>query len=858
MTVTIDTQAQAGNVEARVDALLAQLTLEQKLHLLHGHVQMAYSVPPIVEVGFPGLQMTDGPAGINLGPDRGPSTALPMPLAVAATWNPEASAMQGDMLAKELLACGMNVLLAPNVDIVRQPWWGRAAEQWGEDPLLAARMAVPFIRAVQSYPVVATVKHFITYDQETNRASGANSIVDERALREIYLPAFAAAIQEGRAGAVMSSFNAINGTPACEHGEMLTGILKDELGFQGWVMSDYGSTTSTVAAANAGFDQEMPGAAAGDGYGGGASFFGGPLLEAVYAGQVSQTRIDDMVQRILRPMVVLGLFDAAPSVGAIPLDAHAVKARRIASEAITLLKNEGELLPLSPGSIRSIAVIGGDADHRAATGGASYVFTPAHVTTLLTGLRAQAERRGIEVRYAAGADPVGPTSMLPGPAAVPSSVLAPPGALPGQHGLKAEYWLNTTFSGSPALVRTDAQVSLNLGFISQQFNASAVPPPPGESGDVISARWTGTFTAPQTGDYTLALSSMGSAWLWLDGQLAVDAGAPHPTRVDTSAPLHLVAGEPHSIQIDYAATMIANWLELGDVQLGWTHPAEALSPAMQEAVALARDADVAVVWARVFESEQRDRASLTLPNDQDQLIAAVAAANPRTVVVLGCAGPVLMPWLDQVPAVVDAYCAGQEQGAAIADVLFGNVNPSGKLPLTFPRSESQVPVANPVHQAHEKDIVHGEGVFVGYRAYDQHGLAPLFPFGHGLSYTTFAYDNLWLSADTLVAGQQLTVSVDVTNTGRRAGQEVVQLYVRDLAASVVRPPKELKDFAKISLAPGETTTVSLTIDWASLAYWDVMQHAWVAEEGTFEVLIGSSSRDIRARAEFQLTEQEGQ
>jgi beta-glucosidase len=304
--------------------------------------------------------------------------------------------------------------------------------------------------------------------------------------------------------------------------------------------------------------------------------------------------------------------------------------------------------------------------------------------------------------------------------------------------------------------------------------------------------------------------------------------------------------------------MIANWLELGDVQLGWTHPADALSPAMQEAVALARDADVAVVWARVFESEQRDRASLTLPNDQDQLIAAVAAANPRTVVVLGCAGPVLMPWLDQVPAVVDAYYAGQEQGAAIADVLFGDVNPSGKLPLTFPRSESQVPVANPVHQAHEKDIVHGEGVFVGYRAYDQHGLAPLFPFGHGLSYTTFAYNNLWLSAATLVAGQQLTVSVDMTNTGRRAGQEVVQLYVRGLAASVVRPPKELKDFAKISLAPGETRTVSLTIDWASLAYWDVTQHAWVAEAGTFEVLIGSSSRDIRARAEFQLTEKEGQ
>ena len=857
MTFTTATQDQAADVQKRVDALLTRMTLEQKVHVLHGHVQMAYTVPPIPELGFPGLRMTDGPAGINLGAGKISSTAFPLPLTVAATWNPDVAEMQGDVLATELLASGMNVLLAPNVDIVRQPWWGRAAEQWGEDPLLAARMAVPFIRAVQSHPVVATVKHFIAYDQETNRVSGANSVVDERALLEIYLPAFAAAIQKGRAGAVMSSFNAINGTPACEHGELLTGILKDELGFQGWVMSDYGSTTSTVAAANAGFDQEMPGAAGDDGYGGGASFFGGPLLEAVHAGQVSQARIDDMVGRILRPMAALGLFDATSSGGVVPLAEHAAKAKQIAAEAITLLKNEGDLLPLSSGSVRSIAVIGGDADHRAATGGASYVFTPGHVTTLLAGIRTQAERRGIQVGYAPGVDPVGPTSMLPGPAAVPSSVLAPPGARPGEHGLKAEYWLNTTFSGLPALVRTDSQVNLNLGFISQLFNASAVPPPPGELGDVISARWTGTLIAPQTGDYTLALTSMGSAWLWLDGQLVVDAGAPHLTRVDTSAPLHLVAGEPRTIQIDYAATMIANWLELGDVQLGWTHPAEALSPAMQEAVALARDADVAVVFARVFESEQRDRASLALPNDQDQLIAAVAAANPSTVVVLGCGGPITMPWLDRVPAVVDAYYGGQEQGAAIAGVLFGDVNPSGKLPITFPRSETQVPVANPVHQAHEKDIVHTEGVFVGYRAYDHYGLDPLFPFGHGLSYTTFAYDNLRLSAEAIAPGERLTVNVDVTNTGNHAGQEVVQLYVRDVVASVARPPKELKDFAKISLAPDETGTVSLTIDRTSLAFWDVVQHAWVVEAGAFEVLIGSSSRDIRARAEFQLTDEEG-
>jgi beta-glucosidase len=482
------------------------------------------------------------------------------------------------------------------------------------------------------------------------------------------------------------------------------------------------------------------------------------------------------------------------------------------------------------------------------------VSTPTHITTLLAGLRARADRDGIRVRYTPGTDPVGPTSMLPGPAAVPSSVLMPPGAPPGERGLRAEYWHNTTFSGPPALVRTDAQVNLHLGFMSQTFNASAVPPPPGKSGDDLSVRWTGTLTTPQTGEYRLALTSAGSAKLWLDGELRIDAFEPHLVRVDWSPPLQLEGGQPHAIQIDCASTRHANWIELGDIQLGWTHPDEAYSPAMQEAIILAREADVAVVFARVFESEQRDRASLTLPNDQDQLIRAIAAANPRTIVVLSCGGPVTLPWIDEVPAVVNAYYAGQEQGVAVADVLFGDVNPSGKLPITFPRSESQVPVAHPGQQASDPSTVYSEGIFVGYRAYDEHGLAPLFPFGYGLSYTTFAYDNLQLSADTVAAGERLTVSIDITNTGQRAGQEVVQLYVHDVTASVPRPPKELKGFAKVALAPRQTKTVTFTLDRTSLAYWDEVKHAWVAEAGAFEALIGSSSRDIRARAAFHLTE----
>jgi beta-glucosidase len=852
--IAVDDRALA--VEGRVEALLAQMTLEQKVHILHGHVQMAYTVPPIPEIGFPGLRMTDGPAGANVTEARACSTALPAPLAVAATWNPELASMQGDVIAQELLANGMNVLLAPNTDIVRQPWWGRAAEQWGEDPLLAAGMAVAFVRAVQAHPVVATVKHFLLYNQETNRLAGANSVADERALREVYLPPFVAALRAGNAGAVMSSFNNVNGVPACESKELLLDLLKGELGFRGWVMSDYGSTTSTVAAANAGFDQEMPGGAGGGYGGGGPSFFGDSLLEAVRGGQVSAARLDDMVRRILRPMFALGLFDVTAIRGATPVDEHSAKAHQIAAEAITLLKNEDELLPLSGEFVRSIALIGADTGHRIAAGGASYVSTSGHATTLLDGLTARAGRLGIEVRHVAGTDLVGPTSMLPGPAAVPSSVLTSPDAAPGVHGLRAEYWLNTTFFGQPVLVRTDPQVNLSLGFLSQVFNASAVPPPPGVSGDLVSARWTGAFTAPKTGEYTLALTSLGSARLWFDEQLIIDASEPHRLRVDASAVLHLVAGEPHALKVEYASTTRSDGLELGDVQLGWTHPVGAVPAAMQDAASLAAGADVAVVLARAYESEQRDRASLTLPNEQDALIQAVAEANPRTVVVLGCGGPVTMPWIDNVQAVLNAYYAGQEQGAAIAGILFGDVNPSGKLPITFPASESQVPVANPAQHAHEKNVVYTEGVFVGYRAYDQYGLDPLFPFGHGLSYTTFAYSNLRLSSDVLAPAGSIDVSVDVTNTGRRSGQEVVQLYVRDVEAGVARPPKELKDFAKIGLAPGETRTVRLAIDSKSLAYWDEAQHGWVAEAGAFEVLIGSSSRDIRLRAEFQLTDGE--
>ena len=843
--------------EQRMESMLARMTLEQKVHLLHGHVQLAYTVPALPELGIPALILTDGPSGVNLTllGSASVSTALPAPINIAATWNPEMARMQGDIIATELRAAGMNVLLAPNADIIRLPWWGRAAEQFGEDPLLVSTMVVPFIQAVQSHAVIANVKHFLLYNQETNRLSGENSVADERTVREIYLPPFEAAIRQGMVGSVMGAFNQVDGFPACENGVLLTDLLKNQLGFQGWVMSDYGATQSTIQAALAGLDQEMPGASNSDPYGGtGASFFGTPLVDAVRSGRISQEVVDDKVRRILRCMISIGLFDSHLPDRAIPIQEHIEKAYQIAAEGIVLLKNEAETLPITPARVHSVAVIGGDADFRAATGGASTVSNPAHITTLLAGLRQRAALDGIDVHYTPGVDPVGPTSMLPGPAAVPSSVLTPAEALPGECGLKAEYWLNSTFSGPPILQRIDRQVNLDLGFLSQQLNASAVPQPPGAMGEDLSARWIGAITPPLSGNYQLALTSSGSARLWLDDQLFIDCAEPHVLRVDYSPELSLIGGECYRLKIEYSKTQSVNWLELGDIQLGWVHPEEAYSPEIQAATALAGNADLAIVFGRAYESEQRDRANLGFPNDQDQLIRAVAQANPRTVVVLGSGGPVTMPWIDQVPAVVYAGYAGQEQGMAIADILFGKTNPSGKLPITFPLSEAQVLLDNPVQHASELTTRYSEGIFVGYRRFDQRGLEPLFPFGHGLSYTMFEYCDLELSSDRIKPDEHLRVSFNVTNTGSWAGKEVVQLYLRDDIAIVERPPKELKGFAKIFLAPGETREVTFTLDRESLAFWDAVHHAWFAEAGKFEILVGSSSRDIRAKASFCLLE----
>ena len=522
-----------------------------------------------------------------------------------------------------------------------------------------------------------------------------------------------------------------------------------------------------------------------------------------------------------------------------------------------LLKNARELLPLSTTELRSLAVIGADADHYIAGGGSALV-QPTYLVSILEGMRQRAGA-GVRVEYAQGTDPPSAADLLPGPSLVPSSVLTPTGTFPQARGLQAEYWTNPRFEGEPSLVRIDRQVGLNLGLFNfAMANATSLPQLPEDFNNAMSVRWTGSLTAPATGDYTLSLTHLGTVRLYLDGQVLIDDPC-LALRVD-SVTRHLVAGEHHALRIEYAADRPEQRAPApggpggfaligGKVRLGWEHPSGVNPSPMQEAAALAGGSDVAVVVVRDYNSEHADRPGLTLPNEQDLLVQTVVAANPRTIVVVASGGPVLMPWLDQVPAVLECWYGGQEIGNAVADILFGDVTPSGKLPVTFPRSESETPVSEPSQYSRTEKVARfSEGLRVGYRGYDQLGIEPLFPFGYGLSYTSFACDQLQVEPETTDGTRPIRVSFLVKNTGARAGAEIAQVYL-GLPASTGEPPKRLVGWAKVELVPGETKEVSVTLGpndtSRPLSYWGDNTNGWEIASGDYQVYVGASSRDIR-------------
>lgn len=818
----------------RIRGLLDQLTLGEKVAMLGG-ADMWRTVA-VERLGIPSLKMTDGPNGARGDAFSGgvPAAAFPAGIALASTWNTALVERVGQALAQEAKTKGAQMLLAPTVNIHRSPLGGRNFESFSEDPYLTSRMAVAYINGLQSQGVGATIKHYLANEEEFERFS-ISSEVDERTLREIYLPPFQAAVREAKTWALMASYNLVNGVAASEHPYLLRDILRDEWGWDGLVVSDwFFSVKSTAASANAGLDLEMPGPPV---------WRGEKLLQAVNNGEVPEGKLDESILRLLLLLVKTGKFEHAQEEPeqAINLPEHRALIREAAGEGIVLLKNERGVLPLQREALKSIAIIGPNAKVARMMGGGSaqvnahYQVTPFDGVTSKVGIETMVGfEQGCTIHVLLPL--IGGEKLFAGEAGT-------------DRGLRVEYFNGMIPTGVPA--HTAQVASTELAWFG--------PLPEGVNSDQFAVRATGRFVPEESGTYTLGLTSAGLSRLYLDGRQVIDnwtkwvAGTNYfgMGSAEMTYQADLSAGREYTIMAEFSK---GPDLMLSALRLGLLPPVP--SDLLERAVTLAEQSDVTLVFAGLtseWESEGFDRANLELPGNQNELITRVAEANPRTVVVLSAGSAVAMPWLDKVAAVLQAWYPGQEAGNAIADVLFGDVNPSGKLPQTFPvRLEDNPSYIN--FPGENGRVLYGERLFVGYRYYDKKGIATLFPFGFGLSYTTFEYGKLQLSATGIGPDETLMVSLDVTNTGSRRGQEVVQLYVRDVEARLQRPQKELKAFAKVALEPGERTTVTLPLTRESLAYFDDRAGEWIAEAGTFEILAGASSQDIRATALFELTD----
>ncbi len=816
-----------------INNLLSQMTLAEKVSLLAG-TNMWYTVP-IDRLGIPSLKMTDGPNGARgAGSLTGgvKTTCFPAGVSLASTWNTELVEQVGQALADEAKAKAARVLLGPTVNIQRSPLGGRNFECFSEDPYLTARLAVAYITGLQRNGVGASIKHYVCNDEEYERFS-ISSEVRERALHEIYLLPFRVAVRESQPWTVMAGYNLVNGVAASESQYLLTEILRDEWGFDGVVVSDwFESVKSTAPSVNAGLDVEMPG----------PRWRGEKLLDAVARGEVEEATIDRSVLRVLRLLEKAGVFEH-PDTASTPEETIDTPERRAlvreaAAEGIVLLKNAGQVLPLAREQLTNIAIIGPNAKVAQTTGGGSAQVNALYAVTPFQGIVAQVGS-DTRVTYEEGCTNFRLLPLL-------DTRLVLGGAEGNERGLAVEYFNSNDLSGSVAA--REMQPASELTWFS---------PPTGVEPQRFSARASGRFTPAETGSYVFSLVSAGLSRLLLDGREIIENWTQQTPggeyfgfgSSEVRAAVPLDAGQEYSLTLEFATKESSL---LSAVRLGVLPPVP--TDTIERAVKIAAASDVAIVcvgFGGDWQSEGFDRPDMGLPGQQHALVEQVAAANPRTIVVLNTGSPVTMPWLDRVAAVIQAWYPGQECGNAIADVLFGNVVPSGKLPLTYPvRLEDNPAYLN--FPGENGKVHYGEGLFVGYRYYDKKRISPLFPFGFGLSYTTFSYNSLRLSAQEISPGDMLQVSVDVTNTGSRAGKEVIQVYVRDKHARLQRPDKELKAFAKVQLASGESKTVTLSIGHDALAYFDDRMHQWVAEAGEFDVLVGASALDIRASAPFKL------
>ncbi len=780
--------APAPRRAATVERLVAELTVDEKASLTAG--QDLWTVPGVPRLGIPSVGVTDGPNGARgttlPGPEAQPTTCVPCGSALGATWDPDLVRGVGTLLAEEARARGCRVLLAPTVNIPRSPLAGRNFECYSEDPLLSGTLAAAFIEGAQSAGVATTVKHFVGNDAEFERYT-MSSVIDERTLREIYLVPFEHAVRHGGALGVMTGYNRLNGSWCSEHRALLSDILRGEWGFDGFVLTDWYGVASTVGSHEAGVDLEMPGP---------GRAYGPALAAAVTGGTVTEKGLDDQVARLLSVYDRLGLLDGDDDT-AVPARPAPVRratvAREAAAASIVLLRNSG-VLPL-PASVRRIAVVGPNADRAVIMGGGSAGVEPDHRTSPLEALRAKAGD-GVTVVHERGVDLARTAAVLRVP-------------------LVAEYF-GALDGGGDVVHRAELHAT----------ELSHLGPPVAGLDGPFSVRVSGSYRPAETGRYLFTLTHVGRARLLVDGAVVLDGFDESLPRgpsfmglgcQELTGEVGLDAGVGVEVAVEYD-TLGADGLFAFRVGCRWMAPADLIERAV--AVCAGADAVVVVVGtSNEWESEGFDRQSLALPVDQDDLVRRVAAANERTVVVVNAGAPVAMPWVDSVGAVLQVWFGGQEMASAVADVLVGDDEPGGRLPVSLPVRLEDTP-AYPTFPGERSELRYGEGLLVGYRWYEGRRIGVTFPFGHGLSYTTFVLGEPVLSADSVAAGDDLVVTVSVTNSGGRAGTEVVQCYVAPPPGELFRPAQELKAFAKIRLGPGEEGAVSLVLSGRAFACWD--------------------------------------
>jgi beta-glucosidase len=814
--------------EPELASRLAALTLEQKVRLLTG--ADFWSLHPEPAIGLRRLVVSDGPAGVRgeRWDERDPSANVPSPTALAATWDEDLVERLGGLLAFESRRKGVDVLLAPTVNLHRTPYGGRHFECFSEDPLLTARIGVAYVRGLQAGGVGATVKHFVANDSETERMT-LDVQVSERALRELYLAPFEAIVRAG-VWSVMAAYNGVDGEPMSEN-RRLREILQDEWAFDGVTMSDWFGARRTVETGRAGLDLAMPGP---------AGPWGDALVAAVRAGEVPEAAIDDKVRRVLRLAARVGALEGVGAVSPAPAFTDAGIAgelRRAAAAGFVLARNEGGALPLAAEQLRRLAVLGPNAAVARTLGGGSATVFPPYTVSPLEGIRAALGER-VELLHASG----------------------------GAAGTR------TPVAGPPWIRRADGADGVDLRFLAADGAELARESRPG-----CAFNWLGSFApavsdsevarlelharlrATDAGTYAVGVSGLGRYTLAIGGEtrfageLALPAGAdmvvglviPPQAVVDVA----LEAGE----EVDL---LVGHEVDTGDgmggarFQLNLAPPHESADAELERAVALAREADAAVVvvgTTEEVESEGFDRASLALPGRQDELVRRVAQANPRTIVVVNAGAPVLLPWAEEVGAVLLAWFGGQEVGNALADVLLGAVEPGGRLPTTWPIGEEDSLSPAPVDGVLRYD----EGLFVGYRAFQAEDRPPRFAFGHGLGYTTWELGGIEAPA-RVSAGTPVTATVTVRNTGARAGRQVVQVYASRPASAIERPVRWLAGFAAVEAEPDDERVVAVPIAPRTFEHWDEHSGAWAVEEGRFALAAGFSCAVLAAGTEVEI------